>query len=1483
MGPGVDRGGLSYPIDTSYDPSGVTDFLTDLALAKSEWGKFKGDLGSGAQASYSSFDDAQKAIDKLTATINNMAAAKTEAAETPIADAADEAELVAQTLAAQQLEAQLKKLAVAKSELDDGTFEEAAASLDQQRESAELLAEVAERRVVKKFEEAAIEADINALQADQLSFEERKIFALDKEQARLDKIRDRLDEIGGLKSAAPDISGSVDALGRARPLPDPAFTNEELNPQTGGSIDQFFRVHPLEDPKKGLSIPPPPPVPAETQRSWKDYFATVIEGSKDTNSSAGTLIATFERLFARVVIIGAIREVGREFKAFVGEMILANEAIETTTLGVSSLLLAIGHIEDATGSGVNGIRGFELATNEARKQINLLRVDALSTSTTFENLAKNFQSAVAPGLEAGLNLDEIRKLTLQFSQAANALNVPQAQIPQELRAILTGTINNRDNKIGTSLGITSNDIKLAKEAGTLTEFLTEKLGSFNTAGKAAQETFAVLWSNFKDAIVQIIGAGGLDFFHSIEGVLGRIQKTLVTIDANTGGVVLNPKAVAIVKEIANVLQDIVADAEKTVTSFGEGGLIAAAQGLAQTLKVVFEILEGGIEGTVAAFKVLGVIFADIKEAFEDVFGQNLFSKSHISEFVAMFVEVKLLLFVIATTLGTIISLASTLLGITLAIEWPMLVIAAALVMSALQMGALAEGARNLASSILGVNVSFETLIELIGSELHGAFIGVQLVATNVFSNITADMKIGFLEAADYVQTIFDKLFAGILQRALAAAAQIAKLDPTGTASRLIGTAGSLAGAVPDAQHEKRIEDIKAEQQALSLLNNTYETNLKLLNAKQDASDNRILAGNKDPGSFADRIKAFQDTLKSFVSGNFGGNAPTASSTSGGATKEATDLATSFENLPGIISPVFESVRALTALFQKLKEETITTNEALRDGVASLGASGTVLSEMKNTFDAINKGRLETKDLLRDQTSQEQILLGIMVQRKELDKRVGNQSPEDSGKLADAMLAGDSSLALLRTLSQTQSQIEAGQTKLQDARKEGNLEQISALEEEIGFNEEILRMQQDQYETLRNQTNQILEGSKNAPDLIKLSNALIINLGKERQTRESIAALQTKQLEVQTKLNAIADIKNQLLAKEASFALQNSNRTDAIKAQNDRAVFNTTSRNGPPALPEVTAFVQAQGELALLKEQVAQEQKLDQLKLANLDKQMEAAGDSKTYNALAQQRVDTEEQIAIKLVKQTTEIQKQTEKYHEQSDIINKPVSTGLLDGIRKSIQELPSLYTGIVTTIKSIVTGLTDFISTSIVDAFDPSKKQDLAQRFASFLQGLAKQVIDMFIHLALVQAALNLGFLGMGGVPGGGAPGGGLLGGLLGGGGGGLSGGLESPASGGGVSALGGLVRGMSTAFTGPYTGGSSRIAGAINLPSSPAHSLVARRQESQVAASLPQTAQAQMPIQTYVIANDQHLDRMLAGGKNAMFNFFQDNKSRIKGALGT
>lgn len=196
---------------------------------------------------------------------------------------------------------------------------------------------------------------------------------------------------------------------------------------------------------------------------------------------------------------------------FAKQGVETQKKIEDTRVAVGSLIASFDETEGRDPL-IKLRRGLVLA----QEQTKALRQDALRTSATFESLSEGYQQAVGPGLEAGLDLNQIRTLTLQIGQAAKAQGLADDKIAQEIRAILSGDIT-ADASVAKALGITSADVnKLQGDADKLFDYLQGKLKTFSVAGEVASQTLSGVISNLGEAGEVAAGQATEGFFKRLK-------------------------------------------------------------------------------------------------------------------------------------------------------------------------------------------------------------------------------------------------------------------------------------------------------------------------------------------------------------------------------------------------------------------------------------------------------------------------------------------------------------------------------------------------------------------------------------------------------------------------------------------------------------------------------------------------------------------------------------------------------------------------------------------------------------------------------------------------------------------------------------------------------------------------------------------------------------------------------------------------------
>ena len=230
------------------------------------------------------------------------------------------------------------------------------------------------------------------------------------------------------------------------------------------------------------------------------------------------------RLLTKVGALGASWKALKSIFGF-GEMgIEFNSAMETAQLGIGSLIAAQAKLVDAAGQELKGRQALNVALALSADQMQKLKIAGLETVATTEQLVIAYQQAVGVGLSVGMNLDEIREITIKITQAAAALGVPMNQLAEEVRDLLQGNINPRNTRIATALQITNEEVRKWQAAGghTLADELNKRMEAFGLAGEKAAQTWQGVTSNVVEASQTLAGAMTQPLFERVKDGLQSI-------------------------------------------------------------------------------------------------------------------------------------------------------------------------------------------------------------------------------------------------------------------------------------------------------------------------------------------------------------------------------------------------------------------------------------------------------------------------------------------------------------------------------------------------------------------------------------------------------------------------------------------------------------------------------------------------------------------------------------------------------------------------------------------------------------------------------------------------------------------------------------------------------------------------------------------------------------------------------------------------
>lgn len=353
-----------------------------------------------------------------------------------------------------------------------------------------------------------------------------------------------------------------------------------------------------------------------TSSAKKEFTALDAEGKK-TNNTFNRISFTFRRLIGIMAAFTIARTVVREFNQMIGSAIRFNAELERNRVGLSGLIAAASDIRDPLGERLSLEQQLQAAQDISIDQMNELRRAAINTTATFEELSNAFSTAVAPGLQAGLDLDEIREITVSISQAATGLGLAQNQLAEEIRSLFQGTITPRNTRIATALGISNEDIRRAKELGTLYEFLDRRFKAISETGKELANTFTGSLNRASDAFKQLLAEASEPLFEQLKGGLKDVREAIFP-EGTEGVELFNTDSLEVFRELFEGLADGVDGIRRAFSSIDTRGLADTFSAIGQSLGLLATVLANILSTAFNLATPVITIFAGIAEAINSI-------------------------------------------------------------------------------------------------------------------------------------------------------------------------------------------------------------------------------------------------------------------------------------------------------------------------------------------------------------------------------------------------------------------------------------------------------------------------------------------------------------------------------------------------------------------------------------------------------------------------------------------------------------------------------------------------------------------------------------------------------------------------------------------------------------------------------------------------------------------------------------------------
>lgn len=1084
------------------------------------------------------------------------------------------------------------------------------------------------------------------------------------------------------------------------------------------------------------------------------FFQRLRQELTSTDSQANRVSFTFRRLFGILAAFTVARQVTAMFSGMVREMVSFNARMETAELGIAQLISSLTEIRDPLGNVVGATDRFDAALREARKQMGLLRRDSLLTAATYEELVDTYQVISAPGLSAGLNLEEIRGLTLMISRAATALGVPQNQLAEEGRSLLQGTITPRNTRIATALGITNDQINAAKEAGQLFDFLTRRFSAFEESTEKTAQSFSALFSRLRGAVSLVLGAGGEALFERTRDLLNSLFDLLVSENPLTGLVEPAPNAVRAVKAIGDAFAGLVSEGQRLLKVFNIGELMVFGNAIASIVRNTTALIGGMIEGVIRGFNDIRSVLGGITTAIRSIPGMSSVmgdsAQSAVVQLTRLLTVYAALRVSASLLLAPLLSVGA---GILTMARYARLELVPALIRTVAAIRAKAAAVRLLTASGLIAFIKTATISVLSLAAAFAKLAGAILLPITLLMSGKA-LAEEWKPLRDEIQRL--GVFFGVMY-------EIARRSIEGIKDLISGLGQSsvngfrrfqqvgrqaILGLLPEQgggalnmfrqaleleiqeterlleQGGKRAADKYAEG-----FGGIFEGVADVFSQVQDQFDEAVSRGDSESqgGFFSNLVNQFQSLYNS-VSGVGEQITDQINQPLEAAETASQSVADVFREMPGLIAGAVRPLEQMEQVSDRLKDDLEQARNQLEQALMTQGMSGAAQQQVQ----ALVQAEQQRVKLREDMQNQEITLRTNMQGLLSRQQRLTREAEQARASGDDWTEAVDQAVASYRQMteeqakaSQIQSEIALLETQRQAALDGLNQQALPGINAKLEQQRKLLAEQESV-------VNQIIDGIAQQKSLTERQ----VERLREQVAVEGLSKIYGDQLNevltvragLEQRINDIRDARLRTILAETQEEERLALRRASLELQNTRqetAARTVTQRRRAEADIRVRNL---QEELNLLGMTEAKE-------LEALQVQMMATKDQELLNELQERydailaRNNTKMQTLLILL---AEAEKEQEKANNAAE---RPISTGIEDAAKRLKQEAPDSFQIVSDAMVATAEGMSQTISGSIADAFDPLTDGSILNRVSSFFSSIGRMIIEMTTQMLVFRA----------------------------------------------------------------------------------------------------------------------------------------------------
>ena len=389
--------------------------------------------------------------------------------------------------------------------------------------------------------------------------------------------------------------------------------------------------------------------------------------AKSASSFFGSLSSSWQMIskisFQAFILEQSFQMIAGTVQSLVAPGFQFASSMETMRIGMAGILASTTEIN---GQQTSYAQGLQISEQILKR----MQIEAMRTTLTVSELSEAYQSALAGGLNAGMDLNQIMDLVVASANAVKSFGLPKQQVIQEIRGLISGdAIRPGVDMMATVLGYTTATVNKLREEGTLYEDIRKRMAGFEAASYDLSTTWEGMLNNFADGVYKMASVSVEYRYQNTKSKLGEITDMLFTLqkedftytDSNgqqqTREVVtdinLNQQTLSTMTKFYNTLSNLL-DLIWTIGKTAMPAFNAAFNGALNVINILVVTLNG-------ALTMLQPLISIISNAATEMYNFIAsFSDTSIGRFIS---DYGALLAVIATTSAIVVTAKNSIAGL----------------------------------------------------------------------------------------------------------------------------------------------------------------------------------------------------------------------------------------------------------------------------------------------------------------------------------------------------------------------------------------------------------------------------------------------------------------------------------------------------------------------------------------------------------------------------------------------------------------------------------------------------------------------------------------------------------------------------------------------------------------------------------------------------------------------------------------------------